>query len=366
MTVRIPPFAVVPGSQVHQVLSGQEEHVIALIDAAYRVHGEGDTRQPAVVLPALPRPSLLAHHRAARLHRRAEQGRRHQMDLQLPGEHRGGHPARLRRRRPQRPGHRLPDRLHGELHHQRRAHRGLRRPGRRLLTKRARPRRAASASSAPASSPAISTPISHGTGWTFDEMGVHDLDQEHAARLPARTWRAAAPPGSHRPPRLGRGPDQAPATWSCSRPSRAPRTSPTPAWFSHHPVVLHVSLRDLAPAVILASANIVDDIEHCLKADTSPHLAEQADRQPRLHRRHPLRRHDRPVTAVPAGRTVVFSPFGLGVLDLAVEQVRLRPNRRRRAPSRSWTTSSTRPAATATTRRRRRGPAGGGAGGGHA
>lgn len=40
-------------------------------------------------------------------------------------------------------------------------------------------------------------------------------------------------------------------------------------------MVLHVSLRDLAPRVLLASTNIVDDIEHCLRAATSPHLTEQ-------------------------------------------------------------------------------------------
>jgi hypothetical protein len=45
--------------------------------------------------------------------------------------------------------------------------------------------------------------------------------------------------------------------------------------FDHNPLVLHVSLRDLAQEIVLASTNIVDDIEHCLKANTSPHLAEQ-------------------------------------------------------------------------------------------
>ena len=33
-------------------------------------------------------------------------------------------------------------------------------------------------------------------------------------------------------------------------------------WFEHNPLVLHVSLRDLAPEMILASSNVVDDVEH--------------------------------------------------------------------------------------------------------
>ena len=90
-----------------------------------------------------------------------------------------------------------------------------------------------------------------------------------------------------------------------------------PAWFNHNPMVLHVSLRDLAPEIILASTNIVDDVEHCLTADTSPHLAEQL-----TGNRDFLTGTLNDVMAgrvtVPAGRPVVFSPFGLGVLDLAV------------------------------------------------
>jgi len=78
-----------------------------------------------------------------------------------------------------------------------------------------------------------------------------------------------------------------------------------------------VSLRDLAPEVLLGAANFVDDVDHCLKADTSPHLVEQltGDRDfldgtlydVLLGRAAP-----------PTDRSVIFSPFGLGVLDLAV------------------------------------------------
>ena len=78
-----------------------------------------------------------------------------------------------------------------------------------------------------------------------------------------------------------------------------------------------MSLRDLAPEILLTATNIVDDVEHCQKAGTSTHLAEQ-----RTGSRDFLDGTLDDVIAgrvvVPADRTVVFSPFGLGVLDLAV------------------------------------------------
>jgi ornithine cyclodeaminase len=90
-----------------------------------------------------------------------------------------------------------------------------------------------------------------------------------------------------------------------------------PAWFGHHPLVLHVSLRDLSPRILLDAVNIVDDVEHCLKADTSPHLVEQLTGN-RDFLNGTLDDVLSGRTAVPRDRTVVFSPFGLGVLDLAV------------------------------------------------
>jgi ornithine cyclodeaminase len=85
--------------------------------------------------------------------------------------------------------------------------------------------------------------------------------------------------------------------------------------------VLHVSLRDLTVQAVLGAQNVVDDTDHVCREHTSLHLAEQSTggrefvdaeigallRDPESFPRDPQ-------------RVVVFSPFGLGILDLALAQ----------------------------------------------
>ncbi|KPX13065.1 Pyridoxal-5'-phosphate-dependent enzyme, beta subunit:ornithine cyclodeaminase/mu-crystallin [Pseudomonas syringae pv. delphinii] len=84
-------------------------------------------------------------------------------------------------------------------------------------------------------------------------------------------------------------------------------------------VVLNISLRDLGPEVIAQTNNILDDVEHCLKAQTSPDLAVR-QYQHRSFITGTLAQLMTGEVELSPDRASIFSPFGLGVLDLAVGQ----------------------------------------------
>src|SRR3989454_634113 len=153
------------------------------------------------------------------------------------------------------------------------------------------------------------------TGWEIDEVRLYDtspLESEKFRNTACRPERHRAVAVAADVEQLVRGCDVIVFATVATTPHIA-----DPSLFEHNPVVLHISLRDLAPQILLASQNVVDDVEHVMKANTSPHLAEQQTgnrdfvtgtlAEIMLGRRSVDRR-----------RPVIFSPFGMGILDVAV------------------------------------------------
>jgi len=316
MTAVPPPFAVISGTQVQQALQGSEKQVVELVEATYRLHGAGDSVNPPsyflrfpdrptsriIALPAsiggdvrvdgLKWISSFPENVAAGIPRASA--------VLILNDHDTGYPFAC---------------LESSIISATRTAASAALAADWLT--RGRPQGSRPARVGFFGTGLIARYIHTfltGTGWTFDEIGVHDLSAEHAAGF--RGYLEKAGPGRitvyEDAEQLIRSSDLVVFATIAGEPHVS-----DVSWFEHNPVVLHVSLRDLAPEILLASTNLVDDVEHCLKANTSPHLAEQLTGS-RDFLAGTLADVMAGRVTVPAGRPVVFSPFGLGVLDLAV------------------------------------------------
>jgi ornithine cyclodeaminase len=312
--VTVPPFAVVSGAQVRQALEGREQEVVDLVAATYRLHGAGESVNPPsyflrfpdrpasriIALPAsiggqvrvdgLKWISSFPENVAAGVPRASA--------VLILNDHDTGYPFAC---------------LEASVISATRTAASAALAADRLSRGRPRPTRVGFVGTGLIAR-YIHTFLAR-TGWSFDEIGVHDLSPDSAAGFRGyleRSGTEGAITVHDNAEKLIRTSDLIVFATVASRPHVTDRS-----WFDHDPLVLHVSLRDLAPEILLDSTNIVDDVDHCLKADTSPHLAEQL-----TGNRDFLAGTLDDVMAgrvpVPADRPVVFSPFGLGVLDLAV------------------------------------------------
>jgi ornithine cyclodeaminase len=309
-----PTFAVISGDQVQQALTGRESEIGAVVEATYRLHGAGDSVNPPSFFLRFPdRPSSRIIGLPASL------GGPLRVDgmkwiSSFPGNTGSGLPRASAVLILNDPDTGYPYAcLESSVISATRTASSAALAADRLSQGRERPLRVGFVGTGLIAR-YIHTHL-RATGWEFEETGVCDLSADSAEGFRGYLERSGAPGRitvHDKIEGLVRSSDLVVFATIAGSPHVH-----DPAWFDHHPLVLHVSLRDLDPAILLASANFVDDVEHCLKADTSPHLVEQATGG----REFIDGTLDDVLTgrvSVPTDRTVIFSPFGLGVLDLAV------------------------------------------------
>ncbi len=309
-----PSFAVIPGAQVHQVLDGRSKDVVQLVENAYRLHGEGATVNPPSYFLRFPdRPSSRIIALPASIGGDAPTDGMKWISS-FPENVAAGIPrasAVLILNDPD-TGYALAC-LESSIISAARTAASAALAADRLSAGRTRPVRIGFFGVGLIAR-YIHTFLA-GTGWSFDEVGVHDLSMEHAQGF-ADYLGGAGEPGSVTVHTSAENLIRTSDLVVFATVAGTPHVK-DPSWFDHNPLVLHVSLRDLAPEVVLGATNIVDDVEHCLKADTSLHLAEQ-----RVGHRDFVHGtlHDVLTDRFepPTDRPLVFSPFGLGVLDLAL------------------------------------------------
>ena len=310
----VPQFAVISGAQVQRALQGREQEIVELVEATYRLHGVGDSVNPPSYFLRFPdRPSSRIIALPASIGGPARvdglkwissfpenvaAGVPRASAVLILNDHDTWYPFAC---------------LESSIISATRTAASAALAADWLSRDRPRPTRVGFVGAG-----LIARYIHQflaGTGWSFEEIGVHDLSADSAAGF--RGYLQQVDTANQ-----VRVYDTAEQLIRCSDLVVFATVAAQPhvrdlSWFAHNPVVLHVSLRDLAPQILLGSTNIVDDIEHCLKANTSPHLTEQLTG----NRDFLLGTLDDVIAGrvtVPAERPVIFSPFGLGVLDLAV------------------------------------------------
>lgn len=151
------------------------------------------------------------------------------------------------------------------------------------------------------------------TGWQIGALEVHDLDHASAQAL---CDYAAEHYGISASVADGLEAALAAQIVVFATSSGAPYVAPD-FRFTPGQCVLNISLRDIAPEQVLAAQNIFDDVDHCLNANTSPHLAEQAAGHRDFATGNIAQLVAGDISLSP-DQPVIYSPFGMGILDLAV------------------------------------------------
>jgi 2,3-diaminopropionate biosynthesis protein SbnB len=149
-------------------------------------------------------------------------------------------------------------------------------------------------------------------GWAFDSIGVHDLNAESTEALSAFGEQL----GLRDVQRLSLEDAITADIVVFATSAGTPYVSGS-GTFRPGQIVLNISLRDIAEEIIVESYNYFDDVTHCLKANTSPHLAEQKYGH-RDFVTGTVAALIRGELQLATDKPLIYSPFGMGILDLAL------------------------------------------------
>ncbi|GAB2866996.1 2,3-diaminopropionate biosynthesis protein SbnB [Actinocorallia aurea] len=309
-----PQFSVISGEQVHNALHGRERQVTAMIEAAYRLHGEGQTVNPdsyflrfpdrpnsrIIALPASVKGEVNAHGMKwiSSFPDNVADGIPRASAVLILNDTQTGYPFAC---------------LESSIISAARTAASAALAAVTLAEKRGVTPRKVGFVGVGLIARYLHTYLA-GNGLEFDELGIFDLSAEHAEGFKGYLERTEKGPVTIHDSveSLLTSSDLIVLATVAGEPHIL-----DPGLLAHNPLVLHVSLRDFSPEIILSACNIVDDVDHCLKANTSPHLAEQQTGNRDFVDGTLYDVLTGKITP-PADKPVIFSPFGLGVLDLAV------------------------------------------------
>lgn len=150
--------------------------------------------------------------------------------------------------------------------------------------------------------------------WSFEAVRLFDLDAEAAARCAAWIRDTIGCPVHVASDAVAA---MAPATLIVLATTAVEPHLDDARAFAANPTVLHLSLRDISTTRIVEAQNIVDDVDHSLKARTSLHIAEMETGTRSFVAGTLQDLIDGRIAPDPT-RPRIFSPFGLGALDIAL------------------------------------------------
>ena len=248
----VPSFAVIPGTQVQQALQGRETEIIDLVESTYRIHGAGDSVNPPsyfLQFPDRPTSRIIALPASvggdvrvdglkwiSSFPQNVQSGIPRASAVLILNDHDTGYPFAC---------------LESSIISATRTAASAALGADWLSRHRGRPTRVGFVGLGLIAR-YISTFLA-AAGWSFDEIGLHDLSPDSVSGFQEYLERSgdAAPVVVHdSADELIRSSDLVIFATVAGEPHVGDLSA-----FAHNPLVLHVSLRDLSPEIILASTS---------------------------------------------------------------------------------------------------------------